>query len=93
MVYCNKCQTENFENTKFCRECGGELDKNVSEEISTIVCLKCDNLNPADTKFCEQCGNKIILDKETKLKSITISAVLEHQSLHKLVDEIVESVN
>lgn len=93
MVECNKCQIENLENAKFCRECGEKLDDKIHEAINTIVCLKCDNLNPADTKFCEQCGSKIIFNKETKLKSIIISAVFEWQALHQFVNEAVESVN
>lgn len=80
MVDCKKCQTENFENTKFCRECGEKLDEDISKELNTIVCIKCDNLNPVDTKFCEQCGAKIIFNKETKLKSKIISALLEQKA-------------
>lgn len=78
MVYCDKCGTENQDNVKFCRECGHKIT--VSNEMNTIVCIKCDHLNPMDTKFCEKCGKKIIFNKETKLKSNIISAVLEYEA-------------
>ena len=47
---CPKCQTENPETRKFCRECGAKL---------ILVCPHChfENL-PAD-KFCGECGQKL----------------------------------
>ncbi|MCK4808159.1 MAG: zinc ribbon domain-containing protein [Candidatus Aenigmarchaeota archaeon] len=90
MAYCNECQTENLENAKFCRECGEKLDNSFGGEINTIICIKCDHLNSIDTKFCEQCGNKIVINKETKLKSVIVSALLEY---HQWSDETVELFN
>jgi class 3 adenylate cyclase len=47
---CPKCQTENSETRKFCRECGAKL---------LLVCPQCgfENL-PAD-KFCGECGQRL----------------------------------
>ncbi|MBW2989383.1 zinc ribbon domain-containing protein [Candidatus Woesearchaeota archaeon] len=89
MSICSKCKTENLEDAKFCRECGSKLD-DIGGNIHTIVCTKCDHLNQIDTKFCEQCGNKIIINKETKLKSVIVSAVLEY---HQWTNENVELLN
>ncbi len=90
MGYCNKCQTENLENAKFCRECGGKITDSFEGEVNTIVCIKCDHLNPIDTKFCEQCEEKIVASAETKLKSILISAILED---HTWTEEAINNIN
>ena len=47
---CSKCQAENLETRKFCKECGARI---------IVACPKCgfENL-PAD-KFCGECGNKL----------------------------------
>jgi len=47
---CPKCQAENFETRKFCKECGAKI---------IMACPHCgfENL-PAD-KFCGECGNKL----------------------------------
>ncbi|MBU0597242.1 zinc ribbon domain-containing protein [Patescibacteria group bacterium] len=94
MAYCNKCQTENLDNAKFCRECGAKLTDSLGGNVNTIVCIKCDHLNPIDTKFCEQCGAKIIVNAETKLKSVLVSAILEdHAWTEDAMNQINEGLN
>ncbi len=44
---CPKCQFENREGAKFCKECGARLE---------IACPKCDALITPDSKFCDECG-------------------------------------
>jgi len=94
MAYCNKCQTENLDNAKFCRECGAKITDSFGGKVNTIVCIECDHLNPIDTKFCEQCGAKIIVNAETKLKSVLVSAILEdHAWTEDAMNQINEGLN
>ena len=52
---CPKCQAENLETRKFCKECGERI---------IMACPQCgfENL-PAD-KFCGECGNKLAKPEE-----------------------------
>ncbi len=52
---CQKCQTENPETRKFCRECGAKLQ---------FVCPQCGTENFPDDKFCGECGNSLTELKE-----------------------------
>jgi class 3 adenylate cyclase/tetratricopeptide (TPR) repeat protein/ribosomal protein L40E len=52
---CSKCQTENPENLKFCRECGAKLEK---------ICPNCNSSNPPQFKFCGECGTPLEKPKE-----------------------------
>jgi class 3 adenylate cyclase len=47
MITCPKCQFENREGAKFCKECGAKLE---------LACPKCDALITPDSKFCDECG-------------------------------------
>ncbi len=47
MVKCPKCQFENREGAKFCKECGAKLE---------LACPKCDAFITPDSKFCDECG-------------------------------------
>jgi len=44
---CPKCQTENSEERKFCRQCGAKL---------LFVCPQCGSKNLPQDKFCGECG-------------------------------------
>ena len=44
---CPKCQFENPETRKFCRECGVKL---------SLICPQCSAENLPDDKFCGECG-------------------------------------
>ena len=47
---CPKCQKENAETRKFCRDCGAKL---------LYVCPKCGSENLPDDKFCGGCGKDL----------------------------------
>lgn len=54
---CQKCQTENPNENKFCRECGSKL---------SLACPHCGSGVLAEDKFCGKCGQK--LREEVKSK-------------------------
>ena len=47
---CPKCQTENDDARKFCRECG---------EKFLLICAQCSAENIPGDKFCGECGKKV----------------------------------
>jgi class 3 adenylate cyclase/tetratricopeptide (TPR) repeat protein len=54
---CPKCQVDNPETRKFCRECGKKL---------VIVCPECETENLPGDKFCADCGHDLRKPIETK---------------------------
>ena len=56
---CPKCQTENPQKNRFCRECGTEL---------LLGCPQCGAEVLAHDKFCGKCGNKLDKALETEEK-------------------------
>ena len=63
-IICSECQTENFINHAYCKNCKKELadsDKRINSEtaVSLLACLHCKNLAPKDGKFCPHCGSAI----------------------------------
>jgi class 3 adenylate cyclase/tetratricopeptide (TPR) repeat protein len=47
---CPKCQFENRENAKFCKECGADL---------IVPCSQCGTVYELGSKFCDECGYKL----------------------------------
>ncbi|MEJ2727226.1 MAG: adenylate/guanylate cyclase domain-containing protein [Deltaproteobacteria bacterium] len=47
MIKCPKCQFENREGARFCKECGAKLE---------LACPKCNASITPDSKFCDECG-------------------------------------
>ena len=54
---CPKCQFENREGAKFCKECGKKLE---------LTCIQCGNAYTPGTKFCDECGQSLTEVKETR---------------------------
>jgi len=46
-MLCPKCQFDNREGAKFCKECGAKLE---------LACPKCAAFIALDSKFCDECG-------------------------------------
>jgi hypothetical protein len=44
---CPKCQFENREGAKFCKECGANFE---------LACPECGSIYFSDSKFCDDCG-------------------------------------
>jgi len=53
---CPKCQFENREGAKFCKECGTKLE---------LACPQCGNPYTPGTRFCDECGQSLMGPKET----------------------------
>lgn len=51
---CDVCGTENPEGSKFCINCGNNL-----EAQGHIICSSCGYENPAGARFCKQCGKDL----------------------------------
>ena len=52
-IECPKCSTEISQDSKFCPECGIELER--KEEV-VYQCPKCSTEISQDSKFCPECG-------------------------------------
>src|SRR4030067_1984722 len=64
---CQKCQTENPENLKFCGECGAKLEK---------ICPHCNSSNPPQFKFCGECGHDLGLPSKLIPKELSFEEKL-----------------
>ena len=65
---CPKCQTDNPETRKFCRECGSKF---------VVVCPKCESENLPTDKFCGDCGHNLTLPSEPTRKELSFDEKLE----------------
>jgi class 3 adenylate cyclase/tetratricopeptide (TPR) repeat protein len=52
---CTKCQFENRDGAKFCKDCGVNLE---------VACSKCGTVYELGSKFCDECGCKLDLEIE-----------------------------
>jgi class 3 adenylate cyclase/tetratricopeptide (TPR) repeat protein len=52
---CPKCQFENREGAKFCKECGINLED---------ACLKCGTVHQLGSKFCDECGYQLEIEEK-----------------------------
>jgi len=59
---CSKCNAENPETRKFCRECGEKL---------LLTCPKCNAENLPGDKFCGECGHNLTLFSELSPKPLS----------------------
>jgi len=65
---CLKCQFDNREGAKFCKECGNKLE---------IGCSNCGSKNPPGSKFCDECGHNLTLGSEPTLRKLSFDEKLE----------------
>ena len=64
---CPKCQTENPEERKFCRECGAKF---------LLVCPQCGFENLPKDKFCGECGHDLTLPSRPISKELSFDEKL-----------------
>ena len=76
---CPKCQFDNPEDSRFCLECGGKLER---------ACPSCGKLLPLDAKFCNGCGHD--LRKPEQALPIDVSRPQSYTPKH-LADKILTS--
>ncbi|MGD1153845.1 MAG: adenylate/guanylate cyclase domain-containing protein [Syntrophales bacterium] len=65
---CTKCQFENREGAKFCKECGTKLE---------AACRNCGSKNPPGSKFCDDCGHNLTLPSELTRKELSFDEKIE----------------
>ena len=56
MVTCGKCQTQNRDDTKYCKNCGTRLS---DAPGPVVACGKCGASNLASSLFCNRCGERL----------------------------------
>ena len=54
---CPKCQFENRQDAKFCKECGGNLE---------LACSQCGTVYELGSNFCDECGFRFDQDETTE---------------------------
>jgi class 3 adenylate cyclase/tetratricopeptide (TPR) repeat protein len=74
---CPKCQFENRENARFCKECGAKLED---------ACLQCGTVYQVGSKFCDECGYK--LEAEEKIDNIEPAAEGERKHVTVLFSDL-----
>lgn len=71
MKKCPACQTENSDDTKFCKKCGLQISerftKNPATTAPVVRCPKCGNLNPLGTRFCSDCAQPLTQEAANQL--------------------------
>ena len=65
---CPKCQTDNSEINKFCRECGAKL---------LLFCPQCAAEIPPGDKFCGQCGHNMSAHSEPAPKDLSFDEKID----------------
>ena len=65
---CAKCQTDNLETRKFCKECGTKI---------VLVCTYCESENLPGDKFCGECGQNLVMLPEKAKKDLSFDEKLD----------------
>jgi len=65
---CPKCQADNPETRKFCRECGAKL---------LVICSQCGSENLPGDKFCGECGHNLTIASDSTPKDLSFDDKLD----------------
>jgi class 3 adenylate cyclase/tetratricopeptide (TPR) repeat protein len=68
LMKCAKCQAENPETRKFCRQCGAKL---------SLPCPECGYENIPGDRFCGECGHDLTLPPAPLLKTLSFEEKLD----------------
>jgi len=71
---CNRCNTLNDCDDKFCINCGTSLSSRNNNHTDECKCEQCNKINDCNDKFCIQCGNPIGSENK-KLKLDIVNSV------------------
>ena len=85
---CSKCQFENPEGSKFCLECGDQLENK---------CANCSQVLPTAAKFCNECGHNMqevqepekaepVVDSERKHVTVLFSDLSGYTAISEKLD-------
>jgi len=66
---CPKCQFENRESAKFCKECGANLE---------FACSGCGTVYETGTKFCDECGCSLVQESQSNKTETTSDGERKH---------------
>jgi hypothetical protein len=72
MYKCPKCDTEFLQGSKFCENCGCNLEV---EFIETPICPKCRKTFPTGTAFCSEDGTKLVSPEKMVPKCVKCGQV------------------
>ena len=66
---CPKCQFENRDGAKFCKDCGANLE---------VACLECGTVYKLGSKFCDECGFKLDQEIDPAKSDLTSEGERKH---------------
>jgi hypothetical protein len=66
---CPKCQFENREGARFCKECGANLE---------LACAGCGAVYEMGSKFCDECGLSLVQESQIEKPDSTTDGERKH---------------
>ncbi|MGO9138558.1 MAG: adenylate/guanylate cyclase domain-containing protein, partial [Syntrophales bacterium] len=101
---CPKCQFENRDGAKFCKDCGHKLE---------ALCSQCGAINLPDSRYCDSCGQRLdaVEQKEKKISApegerkhvtvlfsdvsgyTTMSEKLDPEEVKEIMGQIIDGVS
>ena len=66
---CQRCDFQNEETAKFCKNCGAKLVVPTFPKQKDTVCQRCNFQNEGTAKFCRSCGVKLVVSTPPKQKN------------------------
>ena len=69
IMKCPKCQVENREGARFCKECGTNLE---------LACSGCGTVYEMGSKFCDKCGYSLAQESQIEKPDLTSDGERKH---------------
>lgn len=83
MINCKHCNTENLDESVYCKQCGKRLD-------GMKPCPKCEKMVPDDALFCNYCGARVEAASEPLPQQVKPQAATAKQAKSKPNARVVE---